>query len=107
MAWNLQACLFQKYNMLQCLKKQKAHPGFLIYVLVCTAQITKSMKTNNIQLKSPIKIQQEMQKKFEFSKICQIFRAFFEKAVFLENGRGRHETVAMPIQNSFIFMETQ
>ena len=29
-------------------------------------------------------------KNFEFSKICKIFRAFFEKAVFLENGRGRH-----------------
>ena len=28
-------------------------------------------------------------KNFEFSKICKIFRAFFEKAVFLENGRGQ------------------
>ncbi len=65
------------------------------------------MKTNDIPLKSPIKLQQEMQKKLEFSKICKIFRAFFEKAVFLENGRGRHQTAAPPIQNSFIFMETQ
>ena len=64
---------------------------FLIYVLVGTAKTNKSIKTNDRPLKSPIKLQQEMQKKnFEFSKICKIFRAFFEKAVFLENGRGRH-----------------
>ena len=75
---------------IQCLKKQKAHADFLTYVLVCTAQTTKSMKTNNIPLKTPIKLQQEMKKKIELTKICQIFRAFFEKAVFLENGRGRH-----------------
>ena len=37
-------------------------PDFLIYFLVCTAQTTKSMKTNDIPLKSPIKLQQEMQK---------------------------------------------
>ena len=37
---------------------------FLIYVLVFTAQTTKSMKTNDIPLKSPIKLQQEMQEKF-------------------------------------------
>ena len=36
---------------------------FLIYVLVCTAQSTKSMKTNDIPLKSPMKLQQEMQEK--------------------------------------------
>ena len=39
-------------------------PDFLIYVLVCTAQTNKSMKTNDKPLKSPIKLQQEMQKKF-------------------------------------------
>ena len=38
-------------------------PDFLIYGLVCTAQSTKSMKTNDIPLKSPIKLQQELQKK--------------------------------------------
>ena len=65
-------------------------PDFLIYVLVCTAQTTKSMKTNDIPLKNPIKLQQEMQKNFEFSQICLIFRAFFEKIMYLENGRGRH-----------------
>ena len=43
---------------------------FLIYVLVCTDQTTKSMKTNDMPLKSPIKLQQEMQKNFEFTKIC-------------------------------------
>ena len=33
-------------------------PDFLIYVLVCTAQSTESMKTNDIPLKSPIELQQ-------------------------------------------------
>ena len=37
---------------------------FFIYILVCTAQTTKSMQTNDIPLKSPIKVQEEMQKKF-------------------------------------------
>ena len=66
------------------------------------------MKTKDIPLKSPIKLQQEMQKKIlNLPKFCEIFRAFFEKVVFLENGRGRHQTVARPIQNSFIFREPQ
>ena len=65
------------------------------------------MKTNDIPLKSPIKLQQEMQKKIlDFPKFVR-FLGHFEKAVFLKNGRGRHLTVAMPIQNSFIFQETQ
>ena len=38
-------------------------PDFLIYVLVYTAQTIKSMKTNDIPLKGPIKLRQEMQKK--------------------------------------------
>ena len=33
-------------------------------VLISTGQTTKNMKTNDIPLKSPIKLQQEMQKKF-------------------------------------------
>ena len=42
-------------------------------------------------IEKPFKIAtRNAKKKFEFSKICKIFRAFFEKAVFLENGRGRH-----------------
>ena len=35
------------------------------------------------------------------------FRAFFEKAVFWENGRGRHQTRATPIQYMSIFRESQ
>ena len=66
------------------LKETKGTPR-LIYVLVCTAQITKSMKTNDIPLKSPIKLQQKMQKKLNFPKFVRFLRAFFEKAVFLEN----------------------
>ena len=38
-------------------------PAFLIYVLVCTAQTITTMKINNIPLKSPKKLQQEMKKK--------------------------------------------
>ena len=37
---------------------------FMIRVLACTAQTTKSMKTNDTPFKSPIKLQQEMKKKF-------------------------------------------
>ena len=78
-------------QQLQLWKKGYTTPDILIYVLVCTAKTTKSLKTNDIPLKSPIKLQQEMKKNvFEFSKICNIFRAFFEKTVFLENGRDRH-----------------
>ena len=65
------------------------------------------MKTNDIPLKSPMKLQQEMQKKFWIFQNLSDFRALFEKAVFLENGHGRQLTVAMPIQNRFIFRETQ
>ena len=42
----------------------KVQAVFQFDVLVCTAQTNKSMKTNDIPLKSPIKLQQEMQKKF-------------------------------------------
>ena len=46
----------------------------------------------NIPLKSPMKLLPEMQKKMlNFSKLV-VFRAFFEKAVILENGHGRHQT---------------
>ena len=51
-------------NDLQSVADYCTPSDFLIYVLVCTAQATKSMKTNDIPLKSPIKLQQEMQKKF-------------------------------------------
>ena len=49
-------------SYIQSLKKGYIPPDFLIYVLVCTAQTTMSMETNDIPLKSPIKLQQEMQK---------------------------------------------
>ena len=60
-----------KTTDVQSPKKGYTPLHFLIYVLVCTAQTTKSMKTNDIPLKSPMKLQQDMQKKnSEFSKIC-------------------------------------
>ena len=59
-----------EYVYVQSLKEWCIPPNFLIYVLVCTAQSTKSMKTNDIPLKSPIKLQQEFKKQLEFSKIC-------------------------------------
>ena len=52
------------FDHLQLLKEWCIPLDFLIYGLVCTAQSTKSMKTNDIPLKSPIKLQQEMKKKF-------------------------------------------
>ena len=48
-------------------------------------------------LKSPIKMLQEMQKKNYFFQKLLGFRAFFEKVMFLENGHGRHQMVAMLI----------
>ena len=44
------------------------------------------MKLNDIPLKIPIRLQQEMQKNFEFSKICKIFRAFLKKQCFWKMG---------------------
>ena len=55
--------------LLQSLKEWRIPPNFLIYVLDCTAQTTKIMKTNDIPFKSPIKLQQEMKKNLEFSKV--------------------------------------
>ena len=49
------------------------------------------MKTNDIPLKSPILLQQEMQKKIlNFPKLIRFLVHFFEKELFLENGHGRH-----------------
>ena len=81
--------------------------NFQIYVLVCAAQITKSMTTNNIPLKSPIKLQKEMQKKFWIFQNLLVFRAFFKKLVFWENGRGRHQMGATLIHYTSIFNESQ
>ena len=60
---------------------------FLIYVLVFTAQTTKSMKTNDIPLKSPIKLQQEMQKKnWNFPKFVRFLGHFLKKQCFWKMG---------------------
>ena len=60
---------------------------FLIYVLVGTDQTTKSMKTNDIPLKSPIKLQQEMQKKIlNFPKFVRFLGHFLKKQCFGEMG---------------------
>ena len=40
------------------------------------------MKTNNIPLKSPIKLPPEMQKKFEFFKICWFLGPFLKNQCF-------------------------
>ena len=60
------------------------------------------MKTKINRWKALYNCNKKCKKTFQFSKICKIFRVFFEKAVFLENGRGRHKTVVKLIQNSFI-----
>ena len=44
--------------------------------------------------------------KFSTFNFWQRFRAIFEKIVFLKNGRGRHEMVAMPTYFAFIFHGT-
>ena len=60
---------------------------FLIYVLVFTAQTTKSMKTNDIPLKSPIKLQQEMQKNFlDFPKFVRFLGHFLKEQCFGKMG---------------------
>ena len=60
---------------------------FLIYVLVCTAQTTKSMKTNDIPSKSPTKFQQEMQKIFlNFPKFVRFLGHFLKKQCFWKIG---------------------
>ena len=46
---------------------------------------------------------QELQKKFYFFQKLLVSWAFFEKPVFKENGRGRHQMVAMLIYYTFIF----
>ena len=57
------------------------------HVLVCTAQTTKSMKTNDIPLKSPIKLQQEMQKKIlNFPKFVRFLGHLLKKHCFWKMG---------------------
>ena len=72
---------------LQSLKEWYIPPDFFIYVLVCTAQTNKSMKTNDIPLKSPIKLQQEMQKKIlNFPKFVRFLGHFLKKQCFWKMG---------------------
>ena len=84
----LQAVVLKMYlTAIQSPKKGYTSPDFLIYILVCTAQITKSMKTNNIPLKSPIKLQQEMQKKIlNFPKFVRFLGHFLKKQCFWKMG---------------------
>ena len=65
------------------------------------------MRTNKVPLKSPIKMLQELQKKIYFFQKMLVFGAYFEKPVFKENGRGRHQMGAMLIHYTFIFSEYQ
>ena len=58
-------------------------------------------QTMYVPLKNLMKLVPEMKKKIVG------FRAFFEKAVFWENGRGRHQTRATTIQYMSIFSEFQ
>ena len=52
-----------------------------------TAQTTKSMKRNNIPLKRPIKLQQEMQKKiWNFPKFVRFLGHFLKKQCFWKMG---------------------
>ena len=73
--------------ILQSWKKGYTSPDFLIYVLACTAQTTKSMKTNDIPLKSPIKLQKEMAKKIlNFPKFVRFLGHFLKKQCFWKMG---------------------
>ena len=77
------------YGNVQSLKEWCIPRDLLIYVLVCTAQSTNSMKTNDIPLKSPIKLQQEMEKKiWNFSKFVRFLGHFLKKQCFWKSGHG-------------------
>ena len=80
---------------------------FLIYVLVCTAQTTKSMKTNDIPMKSPIEFQQEMQKKnLNFPKFVRFLGHFLKKQCFWKMGVAGNKQLPHPnhqtIQTDYI-----
>ena len=79
--------MFFHQRRIQSPKEWYIPPNFLIYVLVCTAQTNKSMKTNDIPLKSPIKLQQEMQKKIlNFPKFVRFLGHFLKKQCFWKMG---------------------
>ena len=74
-------------SVIQSPKKGYTPLDFLICVLVCTAQTSKSMKTNDIPLKSPIKLQQEMQTKIlNFPKFVRFLGHFLKKRCFWKMG---------------------
>ena len=55
--------------------------------MVCTAQTTKIIKTNDIPLKSPIKLQKEMQKKIlNFPKFVTLLGHYLKKQCFWKMG---------------------
>merc|ERR1711905_80106 len=71
----------------QSLKEWWIPPDFLIYVLVCIVQSTKNTKTNDIPLKSPRKLQKEMQKKIlNFPKFVRFLGHFLKKQCFWKMG---------------------
>ena len=64
-------------------------------------------KTIKEPFKSPSKMLPEIQNFFWIFQNLLVFKAFFEKAVFLENGHGRYQTGATPIHYTVIFTESQ
>ena len=67
----------------------------------------KIMKTNDIPLNSPTKLQQEMQKKvLNFPKFVRFLGHFLKKQCFWKMGVAGIK-LSKPIQNSFIFRERQ
>ena len=53
------------------------------------------MKTNSIQVKSPVKLLPEMQKMNIIFQILLGFKTFFEKAVVLENGQIWNQSIIL------------
>ena len=76
-------------------------------VSFCAPATTEIMKTNNVPLKTPIKLLPEMKKEFWNFQNLFGFRDLFWKSNFLENGRGRHQIGAIPIHYTFIFNQSQ
>ena len=72
-------------------------------VFFCAPATTEIMETNNVPLKTPIKLLPEMKKKIWNFQNLFGFRDLFWKSNFLENGRGRHQIGAIPIHYTFIF----
>ena len=96
------------WRYIQSLKEWWIPPNFLIYVLVCTAQTTKSMKTNDIPFKSPIKLQQEIKKKiWNFLKFVRILGHFLNKQCFWKMGVAGIKQSPRPSKIASFFMETQ